>query len=182
MKLIVGLGNPGNEYEKTRHNVGFMAIDKYCLKEGLSFKKKFSGLYINTKIDEEEVIFLKPQLYMNLSGEIVKKFADFFKIPNEDILVIHDDMDFNVGTLKLKSDGSSAGHNGIKNIINNLHTEKFKRLRIGISKNENNTIEYVLGKFSKEELKQMNVIFDKVELIIRDYTKIKFDLLMNKYN
>ncbi len=182
MKLIVGLGNPGKEYEKTRHNVGFMAIDNYCIKNNLKFKKKFNGLYVDVRINGEEIIFLKPQSYVNLSGEVVRKFVDFFKIDIKDMIVIYDDMDFEIGTFKLKPDGSSAGHNGIKNIISNLNTDKFKRIRIGISKNADNTIDYVLGRFSKDELKQISEIMDKVIKIIDEFNIISFESLMNKYN
>jgi PTH1 family peptidyl-tRNA hydrolase len=182
MKLIVGLGNPGKEYDNTRHNVGFMIVDRYCYKNNLNFKKKFNGLYAATKINNEDVIFLKPQTYMNLSGEIVRKFADFFKIEIKDILVIYDDMDFQLGTFKIKPDGSSGGHNGIKNIISNLNTDKFKRIRIGISKNANDTINYVLGKFSKEEQKVIDEVINKMVEIIDNFNNDNFELLMNKYN
>jgi PTH1 family peptidyl-tRNA hydrolase len=182
MKLIVGLGNPGKEYDNTRHNVGFMAIDKYCNENRLDFKKKFNGFYTTTKINNEDIIFLKPQLYMNLSGEVVRKFVDYFKINIDDILIIYDDMDFEIGTYKIKPDGSSGGHNGMKNIISNLNTEKLKRIRIGISKSENDTINYVLGKFSKKDLNIINEIFNEVSAVIVEFTNKNFGELMNKYN
>ena len=110
MKLVVGLGNPGKQYEKTRHNCGFMAIDYYANKNDLKFKKKFNGLYAETLINGNKLILLKPQTYMNLSGFCVKKFVDFYNIDLNDILVIYDDKDFETGTFKIKRDGSSAGH------------------------------------------------------------------------
>lgn len=150
MKLIVGLGNPGKEYENTRHNVGFMVIDNYC--SGDIFKNKFNGLYIKTKINGEDVILLKPLSYMNLSGTVVSKYAQFYKIKPEDILVIHDDLDLKLGSAKIKFDSSSGGDNGVKSIINELGTKAFGQYKIGISNDKNiDTKDYVLGKFSKEE-------------------------------
>ena len=180
MKLIVGLGNPGKEYEKTRHNVGFMAIDHYLGNE--SFKSKNNGSYYEKIINNEKIIFLKPLTYMNDSGLAVRYFSDYFNLDISDILIIYDDMDFDVGKYKLKSSGSSAGHNGIKSIIKHLGTENFKRIRIGISKNNINTIDYVLGRFSKEDLFILNNVFNVVDNIIEDFNIYDFDKLMNKYN
>ena len=180
MKLIVGLGNPGKEYEKTRHNVGFMAIDHYLGNE--SFKSKNNGSYYEKIINNEKIIFLKPLTYMNNSGLAVRYFSDYFNIDINDILVIYDDMDFDVGKYKIKSSGSSAGHNGIKSIIKHLGTENFKRIRIGISKNNVNTIDYVLGRFSKDDLFTLNNVFNIVDNIIEDFNIYDFDKLMNKYN
>lgn len=180
MKLIVGLGNPGKEYEKTRHNVGFMAIDHYLGNE--SFQSKYNGMYCEKIINNEKIIFLKPLTYMNDSGLAVRYFSDYFNIDINDILIIYDDMDFDVGKYKIKSSGSSAGHNGIKSIIKHLGTENFKRIRIGISKNNVNTIDYVLGRFSKDDLFTLNNVFNIVDNIIEDFNIYDFDKLMNKYN
>lgn len=184
MKLIVGLGNPGSEYSNTRHNVGFEIIDKYLNKYNLvSNKTKFEGIYIDTVINNNKVIFLKPQKYMNLSGEVVRKYVDYFKIDINDILIIHDDLDQEIGKIKLKQNSSSGGHNGIKNIENNLNTKNYKRLKIGISNNKNvNTKDYVLGKFSKEERKILDKTIEKSCEIIDDFLILNFDMLMNKYN
>ncbi len=183
MKLIVGLGNPGNEYTNTRHNIGFYYLDLLVDKLKLSYKEKFDGLYVKTKINGNDVIFLKPQTYMNLSGESVVKFVNYFKIKNEDILVIHDDLDLDFGRIKLKENGSSGGHNGIKNIIVNLNSEDFKRLKIGISNNkEFDTKDYVLGKFSKEEREIIVKNEEKILNILLDYFKLSFIDLMSKYN
>jgi PTH1 family peptidyl-tRNA hydrolase len=147
MKLIVGLGNPGKEYEKTRHNVGFMVIDKYCNNE--KFSEKFNGLYINKVINGEKVIFLKPLSFMNLSGTVVKAFQDYYKIENKDILIIRDDLDIPLGHAKLKFNSSSGGDNGVKSIINSLRTQAFCQFKIGISQDKTvDTKDYVLGKFS----------------------------------
>lgn len=184
MKLIVGLGNPGREYEKTRHNVGFMAVDNYTSKKGLEFNKnKFSGLYCETSINNEKVMFLKPQKYMNLSGEVVRDYVKFYKINIEDILVINDDLDMPVGKIKLREYGSCGGHNGLRNIELNLGSNKYKRLKIGISNNKNiETKDYVLGKFTKEEYDVLEDAIKISENIIDDFLSFDFDRLMNKYN
>lgn len=182
MKLVVGLGNPGKEYENTRHNVGFLIIDNYANTAKLSFKEKFNGMYFEAKINDEKVIFLKPLSYMNLSGIVVKKYLDYFKIKAEDLFIIYDDMDFEIGTFKIKPSGSSAGHNGIKNIIENVGTENIKRMRVGISKSVNNKIDYVIGNFTKKEKEKIDKIIDNSNIIIDDFVKLSFEELMNKYN
>lgn len=185
MKLIVGLGNPGKEYENTRHNIGFFMIDKYLNYLNISdcWKSKFNGLFIQTTIFGEKVIFLKPQSYMNLSGGVVRKFIDFYKIDIADIFIISDDLDLNVGNFKLKDKGSSGGHNGLKDIERNIGTQEYKRLKIGIANNKDiDTKDYVLGKFSKEEMNSYNILFDDIKSAINDYFELEFSTLMNKYN
>ena len=184
MKLIVGLGNPGIEYKNTRHNIGFEFLDYLCKKKNISFEKeKFNAQYVFTKVDGERVLLIKPLSYMNLSGEVVYKFANYFKIKSEDILVIHDDLDMPVGKLKLKENGSSGGHNGIKNIIQNLNTENFKRLKVGISKSTNIEIkDYVLGKFSQEDKEKINNLNKIIIELLLDYFKLPFNDMMSKYN
>lgn len=184
MKLIVGLGNPGKEYEFTRHNIGFMSIDYYARKNNISIdKKKFDGLYTKLTIDNEQVILLKPQKYMNLSGDVIKKYIDYFKINIDDILVISDDLDMDVGKIKLKYKGSSGGHNGLKNIELNLKTNEYKRIKIGISNNKKqDTKDYVLGKISEKEFEIINNTIKCVNNILNDYFNMSFDNLMNKYN
>lgn len=182
MKLIVGLGNPEKKYEKTRHNCGFRAIDYYAKKNNLSFKSKFKGLYCEQVVNNEKMILLKPQTYMNLSGESVREIVNFYNIDIEDILIIYDDADFEIGTFKIKRGGSAGGHNGIKNIIDNLKTENIQRIRIGISKNEIPLMDYVLGKFSPEEEKKLESIFPKIADVINDFTNNNIDELMKKYN
>ena len=184
MKLIVGLGNPGKEYQNTRHNVGFMAIDKIAeyLKVEIS-KEKFSGLYCKTTYNDEQIILLKPQKYMNLSGEVVRPFVDYFKIPIENILIISDDLDLPSGKLKLKYKGSCGGHNGLRNIEQNLNTQDYKRIKIGIANNTLiNTKDYVLGKFSKEEASVINDTVSLMPSIFEDYMNKSFEALMSKYN
>lgn len=181
MKLIVGLGNPGKEYENIRHNIGFMVIDNYLKNE--KFKTKFNGMYLKKVINNEEVIFLKPLSYMNLSGEVVKKYVDYFKINLSDLLIISDDLDMPCFKIKLKYKGSSGGHNGLKNIIQNINTEEFKRLKIGISNNLNiDTKSYVLSKFNQEELEKLHKKFEITNNIINDFINLDFEKVMSKYN
>ncbi len=184
MKMIVGIGNPGNKYEKTRHNVGFMVLDKYAQEKKVEFSKsKFGGTYVQTQINGEKVILLKPEKYVNLSGEVVREFIEYFKISIDDILVIHDDLDLELGSYKLKASGGSAGHNGISNIILHLASDNFKRFKVGISKDKNiETSNYVLSKFSKDELDLISEIIDKSSKVIDDFIKTDFLKLMNKSN
>ena len=179
MKLIVGLGNPGKEYLKTKHNAGFMALD-YFLNDQ-EFKKKFDGLMLEKNIDTEKVIFFKPMSFMNLSGMPIAKIVNYYSIKPEDILIIHDDLDLDLGKMKLKKGGKSGGHNGIKSIEQQLKSTNFNRLKIGIGRPEQQTVsDYVLSKFSKSELEKIN--FGIIENIVIDFIKIDFDALMNKYN
>ena len=184
MKLVVGLGNYGKEYKNTRHNIGFMALDFYAKKNNLEIdKKKFKGLYTETNINGEKVILLEPQTYMNLSGTCVRDFILYFHIDVKDVLVIYDDMDLDVGVLRLRERGSAGGHNGIKNIIENIKTSDFKRIRVGISKDkERNVIDYVLGKFSEEDKKIIDQKIEQISDIIEDFVKYDFNKVMSKYN
>ncbi len=184
MKMIVGLGNPGKEYENTRHNIGFMIIDEYAKQYKINnFKTKYNGLYTKVYRNGEYYVLLKPLSFMNLSGTVVSKFANYFKIKPEDILVIHDDLDLPVGKIKIKSKGSSGGHNGIKSIIENLNTEEFAHFKVGISNNkEISTKDYVLGKFNKKELDTLNKIFEFSSNIIDDFLDLNIERLMSKYN
>ena len=154
MKLIVGLGNPGSKYEKTRHNIGFEVINYLQKDLGITNEKeKFQGLISEKNIDGEKVLFLKPQTFMNLSGNSIIEVINFYKLnPKTDLVVIYDDMDLPVGKLRVKEKGSSGGHNGIKSIIANLGTEEFNRIKVGIGHPEShNIIDYVLKRPSKEE-------------------------------
>ncbi len=184
MKLIVGLGNPGNEYNNTRHNIGFMCIDSIANYFNVKLdSKKFTGEYTQFNFNGEKVMLLKPLKYMNLSGEVIRDFVKFFKIDIGDILVICDDLDTPVGTYRLRYKGSSGGHNGLKDIEHNLSTNEYKRIKIGISNNKKiDTKDYVLGKFSKEEMSKIDPIIEKIPVMIEDFLKIPFDNLMNKYN
>ena len=184
MKLIVGLGNPGKEYDNTRHNVGFMCLDKLASYFNVDISsKKFCGLYSQFKYENENIILLKPQKYMNLSGEVIRDYVNFFKIDISDVLIICDDLDTKVGTYRLRYKGSSGGHNGLKNIEQNLSTNEYKRIKIGISNDkEIDTKDYVLGKFKKDELVLINNIVEMMPKIIESYLQLPFDNVMNKYN
>lgn len=184
MILIVGLGNPGKEYDNTRHNIGFDVIDKYLSNKNISIdKEKYKGIYTITTINNQKVIFLKPQKYMNLSGEVVKQIVDFYKIKTENILVIHDDLDLPIGKIKLKENSSSGGHNGIKNIELHLGTKNYKRLKIGISNDKKiDTKKYVLKKLQTEEKKLLENSINEACNVIDDYFNYDFNTLMNKYN
>lgn len=184
MKLIVGLGNPGKEYESTRHNVGFMFIDKLLEHYNCeNTKNKLGGLYSETIINGEKIIFLKPQEYINLSGIVIRKYVDYFKINIDDILVINDDLDLSVGRIKIKSSGSSGGHNGLKNIELHLGTRDYKRLKIGISNDKMiDTKDYVLSKINKEDMDIINSIIELSPKILEDFLSMSFSDLMTKYN
>ena len=183
MYLIVGLGNKGKEYNNTRHNIGFRFIDELADKYNVSIsKKKLDGMYAEITINGQKVLLLKPQLYMNLSGIPIKKYISFFKIPVENVLIIQDDLDMEVGSLKLKTNSSSGGHNGIKNIEEELETNSIKRLKIGIGNTNEDTIDYVLGKFSKKDQETIDGLSDTVISILEEFPVLDFEKLMNKYN
>ena len=186
MKVVIGLGNPGKKYEKTRHNIGFIVIDSLRKKLNISDEReKFQALVSEKNIDGEKVIFFKPQTFMNLSGNSVIEIVNFYKLdPKKDIIVIYDDMDMQFGKLKIKQNGSAGGHNGIKSIISHVGNE-FVRIKFGIGKpkTKEETLGFVLGKFSPEE---KEVLKDSREKIFNLIDDIKDDMttqkLMNKYN
>lgn len=183
MKIIVGLGNPGKEYVNTRHNIGFMFVDEVAKTNNLSFsldKSKRAELATGT-IKGEKVVLVKPITYMNLSGEALRLVMDYYKVGVEDIIVIHDDLDLPTGKLRIRANGSSGGHNGLKSIIANIKTQEFKRIKIGIDK-KGAVIDYVLGKFSKMELEEISKVLFNASNIIDDYLSDSFINLMSKYN
>ncbi|MCI8273754.1 MAG: aminoacyl-tRNA hydrolase [Clostridia bacterium] len=185
MYLIVGLGNPEEEYDKTRHNMGFNTINKIAEKCNIELKrKKFQGLYENCIIEGKKVILLKPQTYMNLSGDCIKEFVDFYKIDPEKILIIYDDMDIEPGNIKARKKGSSGGHNGIKSIIYRLGTEEFSRIRIGIGRptTEEDRIEYVIGAIPEEEISKLKKGTEKAVECIEEILRNGIDIAMNKFN
>ena len=185
MKLIAGLGNPGRKYDQTKHNTGFMALDHYLEKNDLTLDKdKFDGLWTKQKINGEDVIFLEPQTFMNDSGKSIAQVANFFKIKPEDILVIHDDMDMPIGKIRIRANGKSGGHNGIKSIMACLGTNNFNRLKIGIRHPENESVvSWVLSPFNNDQQKLMDTAFETSENVINDFIKGKnAQYLMNQYN
>ena len=183
MKLIVGLGNPGKKYEHTRHNMGFDTLDLLADLSMIDIdKESFKGLIGRGKIFDQDVLLLKPQTFMNLSGESVRLVVDYFKIDINDVIIIYDDMSLAPGRIRLRPGGSSGGHNGIKNIIEHLHTENIKRVRIGIGEPTYDSIDYVLSKPSKEERELIDeAIKDAVEAI-KVALKNNFEIAMSRFN
>lgn len=169
MKCLIGLGNIGNEYENTRHNMGFMCMDKLAEDMNVSFNKKLKRcVYGETNIKGEKFIFVKPTTYMNLSGEAVVELLNWFKLELKDICIIYDDIDLPFGKIRYRESGSAGTHNGMRNIITLVGNENIKRVRVGIEARDNaNTMplhEYVLGKFSKEQLEEFwNDVYLKVK-------------------
>ena len=185
MYLIIGLGNPEEEYSKTRHNMGFNAINKIAEQYGIKVNKsKFQGLYESAIIEGKKVMLIKPQTYMNLSGECIKQFVDFYKIPNEDILVIYDDMDIEPGKIKIRKKGGAGGHNGMKSIIKMLGTEEFARIRTGIGRPEHSgdDINYVIGAIPEEEIPKLQEGVEKAKEAVIEILKNGIDSAMNKLN
>lgn len=181
MKLVFGLGNPGSEYANTRHNIGFIMLDDYIGE--YKWSKKFNGLYIEKNINGEKYVFVKPLSFMNLSGGVVSSFVNYYKVSYKDIIVIHDDLDLPVGKIRIKVNSSAGGHNGVKDIIKSLNTQEFMRIKVGISNNKNiDTKDYVLGNFSKSDLKIIKDIEKEVFEIIENFDYDNIDSLMNKYN
>jgi len=184
MKLIVGLGNPGKEYEKTRHNVGFMVMDRLSEVMNVSISNsKFKGEYVKLKYKGEDIILLKPMTYMNSSGESVIQIMKYFKIDVKDLLVVYDDLDMPVGKLRLRQSGSAGGHNGIKSIIAHVGTQSFQRIRVGIDKHPQiKVIDYVLGRFNKEEQPLIDEGVENAVKAIELYLDKGFVAAMNAFN
>lgn len=184
MRLIVGLGNPGKKYEQTRHNIGFLVIDELAKQLNVEVNQnKFNALIVQTRIGTEKVLLMKPQTFMNLSGEAVIQAMNFYQIDPEELLVIYDDLDLPSGKLRLREKGSAGGHNGIKNIIQHLHTQEFNRIRIGVGKNPLiDTKDYVLGKIPAEEKKLFIEVTEEAAKACIDSVKMPFVDVMSKYN
>ena len=185
MYLIVGLGNPGREYEHTRHNAGFDAIDVLAGKLGADVKeKKHKGLCGKGMIAGEKVILLKPQTFMNLSGESVRAAADFYKIDAEHMIVLYDDIDLDVGKLRVRAKGSAGGHNGIKNIIAHMGTQEVPRVRIGVGAKPDrmDLADYVLGRFSQVERPVMEDAFEEAAEAAIAVVEDGIDAAMNRFN
>jgi PTH1 family peptidyl-tRNA hydrolase len=181
MKLLVGLGNPGTEYAKTRHNMGFQAVDELVRRFSFdAFKSEHKGLLAKGQIANERCLILKPETYMNLSGESVQSVMAFYKIQPQDIIVFHDDLDLPVGKVKVKIGGGSGGHNGIKNIDSHIGVN-YMRVRIGVDKNKMiDTANYVLGKPSPDEQKILDVVFEQIAQNIELLLKGDMCAFMNK--
>ena len=186
IKLIVGLGNPGKQYEKTRHNAGFIVLDRYIelKKIKIQSKDKFLGDIAIYGSGEDKTVFLKPNTYMNLSGQSISKVIQFYDIALENILIFVDDIYLDVGTLRLREKGGHGGQNGLKNIITHLHSQEFKRVRFGIGENKNIPLDqYVLSNFSKSEEKIVEeVTIACLEIIEAFIQNVPFVDIMTKHN
>lgn len=189
-RLIVGLGNPGSKYELTRHNAGFLALDYFVDKHGFAITcAKWQGVYCRERLAGVSILLVKPQTFMNKSGESLVRFADFYKIELSDILVVHDDLDLPAGRIKVVAQGGAGGHKGIRSIINHLGTSDFARLKLGIGRPERNeqgqgipVERYVLARFSDQELgafsKQLSLVDEAIELFVKQGV----DACMNRIN
>lgn len=185
MKLIVGLGNPGIKYAKTRHNIGFMFIDKYAqIKNCDCFKAKFKGEYVMFNEAGENVILFKPHTYMNLSGQAIIEIANYYHIEHKDILVVYDDKDIPFAALRLREKGNAGSHNGMKSIIQHLSDTTFPRIRVGMGTpiNGQDMVDFVLSKFTDEELKALDESFNNVAKACDLFIKNDFNKAMNNYN
>ena len=186
MKIFVGLGNPGAEYAKTKHNVGFMLADKLFAELGAdSWREKFNALIAETFFEGEKIFLVKPQTFMNLSGEAVGAITDFYKVPTENLIVAHDDMDLPVGMIRLRPKGSGGGHHGVESIIQHLGGEKnFARVRIGIGRPPQNwsVNNHVLSPFNAEDAEKISGAIDELVPAVKCIFQNGIDYAMNKFN
>ena len=185
MKLIVGLGNPTKEYENTRHNIGFMAIDALAAEYGITVTTlKHKALVGKGMIEGQKVILAKPVTYMNLSGEAVREISDYYKIPAEDIIIIFDDISLDVGFMRIRKKGSAGGHNGMKSIIAHLGTDDFPRVKVGIGEKRpgQDLADYVLSRFPKEEMEALKKVLDDVKKAVALMVWDDIGEAMNLYN
>lgn len=184
--LIVGLGNPGAKYEMTRHNAGFLAVDLLAVKENLNIKKlKYHALVGDAVINGKKCLVMKPQTFMNNSGEAIGEAARFYKIPPERVIVISDDFSFDVGQIRIKRKGSAGGHNGLKSIIAHLGSENFPRIKVGVGKKPNadyDIIDWVLGRFPKELEKDLKSALENAVNALPYIVNEEIDKAMNLFN
>jgi len=183
MFLIVGLGNPGKQYENTRHNVGFDVIDIISRECGIPMgKEKFKGICGEGNISGEKVMLLKPKTFMNLSGESIREASKFYNIPSENLIVIYDDISLEVGRLRIRLQGSSGGHNGIKSIITNLSTDVFPRIKVGVGNPDLDMVTHVLGRFPKEEREKVEQAMQAAAEAAAVIVKFGANEAMGRYN
>ncbi|GAB4313219.1 MAG: aminoacyl-tRNA hydrolase [Phototrophicales bacterium] len=183
--LVVGLGNPGVRYEKTRHNIGFWVVDELARRWNASnFKTERKALVADATIKNQRVLLIKPQTYMNLSGEAVRAIIDFYKLDIENLIVIHDDLDVDFGVLRIRKGGSAGGQNGVKNIIQHLHTQDFKRIRCGIGRppGRMDPADYVLEPFKGDQEITARLMVDRAADAVETWLSDGIDIAMNRYN
>lgn len=185
MYLIVGLGNPEEEYARTRHNMGFDTINRISENSNIKVNKsKFNSLYGTGTIDGKKVILLKPQTYMNLSGNAVRDFMNFYKILPENIIVIYDDLDIEPGIIKIRKKGGAGTHNGMKSVVHEIQTENFPRIRIGIGnpKYKNDLLNFILTRIPDDEYEVLQQAQENAAKAVEEIMKNGIDSAMNKYN
>ncbi|EHI97063.1 Peptidyl-tRNA hydrolase [Clostridium sp. DL-VIII] len=183
MFLIVGLGNPGKEYEDTRHNIGFKVIDNIAKEYNIEInRQKFKGVYGEGFINNNKVMLLKPTTYMNLSGESVREVVDFYNLENSEVLVIYDDISLEIGKLRIRDKGSAGGHNGIKSIIAHLGSDIFSRIKVGIGQPNVDLVKYVLGRFTKEEMTILSESIDASTKAAEEIIRSDVKTAMNQFN
>lgn len=183
MKLYVGLGNPGAKYKNTRHNAGFLALDRFAELAKVDIDKNdFKGLFTSFNYEGERIFLLKPQTFMNLSGQSVIQIMNFYKIDIDELYVVYDDMDLSPGNIRLKEEGSSGGQKGMQNIIELLGTSTFKRIRVGIGKPQYDGVDHVLQVPTGEEATEFLKGVEKASLALRDLLNDDFSKVMKKYN
>ena len=186
MYIIAGLGNPGKKYEGTRHNIGFDTLDVIASKNNIKFNKtKFRADFGEGIIGGEKVILVKPQTFMNLSGESIRPLRDFYKVPDENIIIIYDDISLPLGKLRLRGKGSAGGHNGMKSIIYQLNTDIFPRIKIGVGApphEDFDLADYVLGKFGKDEIEILTKTVDRVNDTVESIIRNGVEKTMSKFN
>ena len=186
MYIIAGLGNPGREYDMTRHNIGFEVIDYLADKYNVKVNKlKFKSLFCEIKVGKEKVYLIKPQTFMNLSGEAIREFSAFYKIPVENIIIINDDISLESGKIRLRRKGSAGGHNGLKSIIYQLNSDEFPRIKMGVGapKHEDYDLaDYVLGRFTKEEIPVLEDAIIRASKAAEEIITRGIDSAMNKFS
>ncbi len=185
MKIIAGLGNPGSEYAKTKHNVGFMLVDALADKLGVTeWKDKFDARIGEARIGTEKILLVKPQTYMNESGQAVGPLMNFYKTAIEDLIVVHDDMDIPAGTIRIRKKGSAGGHNGIKSVLAHVGDEHFARVRIGIGRPLPGwtVVNHVLAPFTAEDEPKIRAAIDYLLPAVECIVTEDVDMAMNKYN
>ena len=186
MYIVAGLGNPGKNYEMTRHNIGFHIIDYIADEVGVKIKKlKYKALYGEAVISGEKVLLIKPQTFMNNSGESIAEFVNFFKVPVQNVIIISDDVSLEAGRIRVRGKGSAGGHNGLKSIIYHLNSDTFPRVRIGVGAPDHDDYDladYVLGRFSKDEIPLFEDTIKKAYGAVCEIISHGYESAMNKYN
>jgi PTH1 family peptidyl-tRNA hydrolase len=186
MYVIVGLGNPDAKYKNTLHNLGFMAVDLLAEKLGVEFNKKgHKGVYALTTVGGEKVALLKPMTYMNLSGECLQSFLNFYKVPTANVVVLYDDLDIDIGSIRIRKSGSAGTHNGMRDIVKKLGSENFARIRVGIKPQNDSRgiIDYVLSDIKKDDEETFLKVFAKTAEALKMFLEgKKLDEIMRKYN